>query len=390
MLNIKEDLLLDSGIQFNEPLSENAQTPKAIFLTGATGFIGAFLLDELIRQSTATVYCLVRASGQEQAIGRLKAQLQYYGLWQSGYSERIIPIAGDLSQPRFGLSEAEFYTLSEKLDLVYHSAARMNALDSYQRMRAINVSGTHEVIRLAALARSKPIHYISTLGVFSNRYNHLHKPLTETEKPVWDDGLISGYSQSKWVAEQLLNEAKEQGLPVCIYRPDIVLGHSQTGAISPAGHFLCNVLLASIQCGKVPSVNTLINFVPVDYVSRAVIALSGQQSAYGKTFHLDNKPVSWQQLWFEIAALGYHLQTTSYAQWCAAVIALSAQEPDNIKLAIVRKRLESGQPIYLFSDKPKVNSEQTHKGLSGTGIACPAIDRVLLSRYLDYFKTAPK
>ena len=387
MPSFAEDVLLDPTIRFDQPLSKHLQSPKAIFLTGATGFIGAFLLDELIQKTTATIYCLVRSS-EQQALERLKSQLQYYGLWQANYNERIIVINGDLSQPCFGLSDAQFYRLAEKIDLIYHSAALMNPFDSYQQMKGINVLGTQEVIRLAALAQTKPIHYISTLGVFSNSYNDLKRPLTETELPVYDEGLSSGYSQSKWVAEQLLRTAKEQGCPVSIYRPDIVLGHSQTGAISPAGHFLCNVLLASIQCGSFPTIETMINFVPVDYVSRAVVYLSMQQGTDGKTFHLDNpQPVLWQQLWTEIEALSYPVKQVTYEQWCADVIALSMKHPDNIKLAIVRKRLESGKSIYLFSDKPIVDSSHTRQGLSASDIVCPAIDRHLLSVYLNYFQS---
>ena len=383
MLDLKTEIALDTGVCFNQSLSKNIDTPKAIFLTGATGFIGAFLLDELLQQTTANIYCLVR-DNQQEATHRLKDNLQFYNLYQNNNKQRIITVSGDLSLPYFGLTKTQFQSLAQKIDLIYHSAARMNPIDSYDVMKKTNVLGTREILRFAAMGQTKPVHYISTLGVFSNTYQ---QTLTETEQPQWDDGLVSGYSQSKWVAEQLLITARNRGLPLCIYRPDIVLGHSQTGIINFNDYFLCNVLLTCIQLGVFPSINTVINFMPVDYVSQSVVYLSQQKNSYGKNFHLCHlHPILWKNLEIEINALGYQLKSVSYEQWVAEIISQSKKNPQDKRLTRMRTRFELNKPIYLFSKKPTIDTANTDKGLANTDIICPPIDRTLLKIYLDYFQ----
>jgi FlaA1/EpsC-like NDP-sugar epimerase len=90
-LSLQAEAVLDPTIQFGNPLSEFVQTPTAILLTGATGFLGAHLLDELLRQTTANIYCLVRSSDTQFGQERLKKALQFYSLWQETYCCRIIP-----------------------------------------------------------------------------------------------------------------------------------------------------------------------------------------------------------------------------------------------------------------------------------------------------------
>ncbi len=385
MLNLKAKIALATNIYFDKPLSAQINAPKAIFLTGATGFIGAFLLNTLIQKTNATLYCLVRGNQSQDAVCRLKDNLQFYNLCQNNEIQRIITVPGDLSLPNFGLSDTQFQALAQKIDIIYHSAARMNPIDAYEVMKRTNVLGTHEILRFAATGQTKPLHYLSTLGVFSHRYQQV---LTETAQPQWDDDLISGYNQSKWVAEQLLITARNRGLPLCIYRPDIVLGDSQTGIINFEDYFLCNALLTCIQLGKFPLIDTLINFMPVDYVSQSIIYLSQQKDSYGKNFHLCHPhPIAWKTIGAEMKALNYPLKNVSYQQWVADIISQSKKNPQDKLLAKMRKRFELNKPIYLFSKKPSIDRTNTDKGLTNTEIICPPINKTLLKTYLDYFQS---
>jgi len=190
-----------------------ASTPaENIFLTGASGFVGSFLLAELLKRTSATVHCLVRTSTIEQGMARIGAELKSFGLWDAATSARIAPVAGDLSKPMLGLSTEQFETMANIIDAVYHCGAMVHSVYSYDLMKPANVLGTQEIIRMACVGRRKTLHYISTLSVFP--------PLLDAEKKETEQALLerwrdipSGYGQSKWVAEKLVRIAQSRGVP---------------------------------------------------------------------------------------------------------------------------------------------------------------------------------
>ncbi len=128
----------------------NFTDPAAIFITGASGFLGAFVLRELLRQTRADLYCLVRAKDPAQGIKKIQANLETYDLWQEDESHRIIPVVGDLSEPMFGLPEEEYRLLASKVDVIYHNGGLVNFIHPYSMLKAANVSGTEEVLRVAS------------------------------------------------------------------------------------------------------------------------------------------------------------------------------------------------------------------------------------------------
>jgi len=304
---IEEDALLDSTIQFPGPLSSWAE-PEGIFLTGATGFLGVYLLCELLQQTKAKIYCLVRAEDVNKAEARIKTQLACYGLSVEALTDRIIPICGDLSQPLLGLSKEAFSNLADLVDLIYHNGAEVNVVYSYTRLKASNVSGTLEVLRLAALGKTKPVHFVSTLAVFFSE-TYLGKTVLENTSVMIDSSLKGGYKQSKWVAEALIRQAQERGLPVVIYRAGRIWGDSRTGIMTQFNDLLSNILQGCIYLKKIPTVDTQINLVPVDYVSQSIVKLSLQERSLGQAFHLANPySTSWNTLGEIMRSIGYPMQ----------------------------------------------------------------------------------
>ena len=382
---MERDACLDPNIKIDAPRLSDWVEPRAVFLSGATGFLGAYLLDELLRQTEATIYCLVRAANEEAARERLRSQLQSYGLWQeSVWPERIIPVVGDLAAPRLGLSAAGFADLAERIDGIYHNAAWVNALYPYERLRVANVLGTQEVIRLAALGHTKPLHYISTLAIFLSD-SHTDQLVDETRQPRFDPTLKGGYKQSKWVAEALVREAGARGLPVAIYRPGRVLGHSQSGVNGNLHDLLCKVWKGCVQLGLFPSVATQVDLTPVDYVSRGIVQLSRRPvDTPGRVFHFcHSQPMEWVTLMEAIGALGYGLTAVPYTEWVAAVNAAATQQPKNQLYQQLRLLLRA--PIYLFAQaKPRFSGRATEAAL--TPLRCPAIDHRLLSTYFAWFQ----
>jgi thioester reductase-like protein len=209
--DLSAEAKLDSAIQFSH-LTTNVNTPpNAIFLTGASGFLGAYLLAELLEKTSAKIYCLVRADNEIAAKQRLQEHLTRYGLWQSKWEKRIVSIVGDLSKPLLALSESEFNQLAETIDLIYHNGAYINAFHSYERLKAANVLGTQEILRLAGFKKTKPVHFISSMAVFFSKASLESELIKETDHPIADGTLKGGYKQSKWVAEELSRIAQQRG-----------------------------------------------------------------------------------------------------------------------------------------------------------------------------------
>jgi amino acid adenylation domain-containing protein/thioester reductase-like protein len=383
------EITLDPTIQPEIPFTESTSEPKQILLTGATGFLGAFLLDELLRETSANIYCLVRASNFEEGLRKIKANLESSLLWNHDLASRIIPVIGDLSQPLLGLTEVEFQTLGSKLDLIYHSGAFVNLVYSYTSLRPSNVLGTQEILRLASLGKVTPVHYISTIDVLSSLTNFGSKVVGENGHVDFVQELDNGYTQTKWVAEQLIIAARSRGIPTCIYRPGMIAGHSQTGA-SQIDDLMCRIIKGIIQLQAAPDLEQFVNMAPIDYVSKAIIYLSRQPKSLGQAFHLINpEPLPWKKLIEEIISLGYKIQLLSYEEWQDKLINLDS-DTDNALMPM--RSLFTGksqnQITYLetfLSMARAFSCQKTLEELKETSILCSYIDRNLLKTYFAYF-----
>lgn len=383
-----EDLLIDTRlgntIHFPQPLSANWQSPKKVFLTGSTGFLGVYLLAELLRQSQADIYCLVRAENTADGMRRIRQCMQFYKIWQHPFAKRIQPIVGDLSQPKLGLSEQVFLKLATEVDVIYHNGAQVNAMYPYARLKASNVFGTLEILKLAGLHQTKPVNFISTLAVFfSDAY--IDKTVEESEFANLDEGLKGGYKQSKWVAEELVRAARERGLPAVIHRPGRILGDSKTGIINRLSDLLGNLLQGCLQMGLFPQVDTTLNVAPVDYVSRAIVFLGQQKSALNHNFHISNpQSINWQALWEIIQTLDYPVESCDYEDWVNTINKRSKGNQDKHLYLILKHLLRSR--IYLFAPKPDFATTQTTAALQQSGLVCPTLDSKLVTIWLSYFE----
>ncbi|MBF0099846.1 MAG: amino acid adenylation domain-containing protein [Desulfobacterales bacterium] len=371
--------------------------PKRIFLTGATGFIGAFLLDELLKQTKADIYCLVRGCKTPmKARQRIFMNLQHYGLTDFVKDEtlnsRIIPVRGDLSQPRLGLSESEFDILAQEIEMIYHLGAEVNLLYPYMAIQTANVQGTQEILRLAGYLRIKPVHYTSTVGIFESPPYVAHPSITEEIILKSDDLIYGGYAQSKWVAEQMLHSAQENGIPITIYRPGAATGHSCTG-ITDTDHILIVLLRYFLQHKSIPNLDMPIDMTPVDYISQAMVYLSMHADSRRKVYHLVNpKPLSFNQLAHSLTEIGYRIELTDYAQWLSTLRQITIESSDNLFGAIL-PILSGNMPetdlsyLEMSSIVMKFDCQNTIQGLVGSNIHCPPPDTRLLRTYLNYLQS---
>jgi len=356
--------------------------PEVILLTGATGFLGAFLLEELLRQTKAKIVCLARADSDAEALTRVRDNLVRFQLDPTTSADRIVPLAGDLARPYFGLDKVRFAQLASATDAVYHNGAHVNFLHAYENLKAANVLGTQEVLRLATTTRLKPVHFVSTLSVLP----HLNsgKPALETDCNNQPELLENGYAQSKWVAEQLVWAASERGVPASILRPGRIVWHSRTGALSRDDLFT-RALRACITLQSVPDMDTVLEMTPVDYVAGATVQIGRTPSARGRAYHLFNRRyVRLSQLVDWVRAAGYPLEVLPVAQWLTRVHENATTDARDA-LAGLLPLLANGMPTLpgdAAAGGPNLDDRQTHAALSGTDVEQPAINAESVARFL--------
>jgi amino acid adenylation domain-containing protein/thioester reductase-like protein len=378
---VETKILLDPSIYPQNTLTEPILN---LFLTGATGFLGTFLLSELLQQTRSDIYCLVRASSIEEARVRIISRLKYYQLWQEDLNERIIPILGDLSKPLLGIEIQQFSRLAEKIDIIYHCGASVNMVYPYSALESINVLGTQEVLRLASQSKIKPMHFISTVDVLLSTNDGIAIVREEDTDTIASGTYLSnGYAQSKYIAEQLVKMAHKRGLPVTIHRPSNIMGHSETGLCSITG-FLPRMINGCIQMGIVPDIEAVLNFVPVNYVSQAIAHLSRQQQIYGKTFYIVNpQPIEWKQLVNWMEGIGYPLQKVSFQVWYDRLVEVVKHNSENPLAPFVS--ILTYDLIQKLLGAFEFTSENTLNELNRHSIFCSRIDEELLQTYFSYF-----
>lgn len=203
---------------------------KTVLLTGATGFLGAFLLSDLLETTTAHIICLVRFNDPTEgdrpaAVARIRKNLLDFGLWQDSILDRIEAIPGNLGRKRLGLLPNVFDDLSSRVQVIIHAAATVNLVYPYAALRDANVAGTREIIRLA-YSSGASLQYISTNGVLpASKEGWPEDAILDVDEVATK--LADGYGQTKWSAEKLVIEASRRGLPVKIFRPGTISGHSK-------------------------------------------------------------------------------------------------------------------------------------------------------------------
>jgi amino acid adenylation domain-containing protein/thioester reductase-like protein len=380
-ISLEDDIKLDFNIYPQNIISEPI---PAIFLTGATGFLGAFLLFELLNKTKSDIYCLVRATSIEEGRAKIKSNLKSYLIWQEKFQHRIIPVIGDLSKQNLGIELEIFLRLAEKIDIIYHCGAWVNMIYPYSALKAANVLGTQEVLRLASQTKIKPVHYISTLDVFSSNKNNNIRTVSEIDSIGPGSDLYSGYAQSKYVAEQLLQEARLRGLPIYIYRPSNIMGQSQTGAC-PDNSFVSLMIKGCLQMGIAPKINAFLNLIPVDYASQVIVNLSLQSNHTSHTFHVVNpEPIEWGELINLLSRLEYLIQQASYETWYSQLFKLSIDGSDNV-LAPLATILTNQKFVQKLLGSFYFDCQNTLNNLSINNIVCPSIDDKMLRIHLSHF-----
>ncbi|MCJ1434693.1 large subunit of alpha-aminoadipate reductase [Xylographa pallens] len=297
--------------------------PKTILLTGATGFLGAYILRDLLnyREPPNEVIVHVRSSNTLDAMDRIQQNCQAYGIWSDSWRPRIKCVTGDLRKPRLGLSSKDWDEVALEADVIVHNGAQVHWVLPYEQLKASNVISTLDAMELCASAKPKAFTFVSSTSVLDTDY---YVKMSEGETPVPEEdslegsrkGLGTGYGQSKWVSEYLVREAGRRGLRGNIVRPGYVTGDSTTG-VTNTDDFLVRMLKGCIQLQCAPVITNTINMVPVDHVARVVVscAFNPPVNSLGVAQVTGHPRMTFQEFGGSLAQYGYQVPEVDYDSW---------------------------------------------------------------------------
>lgn len=302
--------------------SPDQALPRHIFLTGGTGFLGAHLLGELLQDPERHVWCLTRVPG----LSKLRSALISYDLWRDEYASRIHPVSGDLGAPNLGLSVSDYAKICEQSGAIFHCGADVHHMKPYRNLRASNVLGTVEVLRLASAKVGCSLHYLSTLSAFADP----GRPrFFETDRMDAGTPPTGGYNLSKWIAEQLVQQASDRGLPVSIYRVGSVSGHSQSGHFNTRD-ILGRMVQGYLTSGIAPAGEALINALPIDYAAPAIVQLADQYNSAGGVWHITHGRSASSELLFDACTReGYRIRRVTPEDWRAHLADITRDAPNH-------------------------------------------------------------
>ncbi|MEU0688528.1 non-ribosomal peptide synthetase [Streptomyces uncialis] len=337
----------------------SAGTPRRILLTGATGFLGRHLLDQLLARTDARIHCLVRRS----SIDRLPV------------TDRVIPVPGDLSAPGLGLSAEDHDTLGA-VDAIYHNAAVPHFAAPYSALKTAHVDATAAILRLAGDSGA-PLHLISTLGVFlGDAYDD--RVVTEADAPTDPSGLTSGYDLSKWVADAMVAASRRHGLTVSIHRIAAIVGDTATGAADPRSAF-SRWLTGCIAAGAVPDTAEVLDMVPVDTVAAAIVALSQAPNQLSRDHHYHGDGgLTRAALAAALTAAGHPTEVVPYHRWRERMLA----DPAGPFAPLAFSLPERPRP------HPRFDCSRTWAAAAGAGVGFPPANERMLRRHLDFLTGA--
>ncbi|OJJ71087.1 hypothetical protein ASPBRDRAFT_154054 [Aspergillus brasiliensis CBS 101740] len=377
------------------PPDWQAKDEGRVFLTGATGFLGAHILHQLLAMpSVHKVACLTRGRNAVDASSRVQQTLEKYNLWDGRLetTQKIMVLHGDMADPTLGLGEKQFKWLINWASVVFHVGARVNWCEPYEAHHVPNVVGTRNVIRAAMLGRRKSLHYVSSIDVWT-----VTGYINKVDRVYEDESLAphlnalpydTGYAASQFVAEQIVRRARASGLPTAIYRPGFIIGHSKSALANEKDYF-SRLIMGSIQCGYFPHLpDQFLDYVTVDYVAEAILHIASSRENLGRSYHIvppdRSLSIGHDQKYKMLRDIGYPMEMIDYREWVEKIRdspgnAMESMMPlldETVYEGLSRLQTSKNTPVYdptntahALRDRPDINYV--------------ALDAPLLKRFID-------
>ncbi len=285
-----------------------------VIVTGANGFLGVHIVEALLAWGATEVACLVREGNGLTAQDRFVESLRENRLEHLDLT-RVRVYAADVTQPQLGLADDVYERLDREFGALVHNAANVNHVQDYETLARDNVAPIFECLKLCEGRSKKVFNFVSTLSASSAvdvDGSVLEAPAAQTP-PIY---IKNGYNLSKWVAERILQQAREQGVWVNIYRPGNIAFNSVTGVCQPHKNRLMLMLKGSMQLGQVPDFSMTFDLMPVDFLARFIGFHSSRYHPTRAVFNLHNpEPLSWSGYVDAFREAGREFEMVSVAHW---------------------------------------------------------------------------
>ncbi|XP_071080164.1 uncharacterized protein [Haliotis cracherodii] len=366
------------------PPFHGKKSPMTILISGVTGFLGAFLLSELLEHTVGNICCMVRETTEVKGLGRVVENMRKYNLWKFEYGNRIAIILSDLRQEKLGIAPDIYSSLTNDVDAIFLNAAMMNFNGSYEDHRIANVVSTQEFIKFAVTNKRKYLFMTSSLSVFLFPTPGLSEPdhsaILESDffhEPVDVEG---GYGQSKWASERLVLQALEFLPGGAIFRPARVSGTSTDG-VGSWNDLFASTLIGMRKLGSHPDMDFPYDLTPVDFCAKAIVEIACKirigEGRGLQVFHLFNRDT----IPFRELFQGMGLSALPLERWREE---LRCAPEDNIELLPLTPFFTSAfwdrarhWPVFDTTNTELLISESTRQLLRPT--------RDLLQTYLRFF-----
>lgn len=294
-INLLKEKEFDIDIESIKLLPKYDKKVNHILITGATGFVGIYVLKELLSKTNATMYVISREKSKKEALNKLKYYFKKYSLDQNINYNKIIPVLGNLNAKNIGINELVYSELLESIDIIFHCAAHMDHFANYEQLKDSNVGSIKELINFATKKKLKKICYISTASIFKSKNN---KAYNENEDITKHSHTINeGYSGSKWIAENILLDTLKHDLPFKIIRLGLITGDNKTGTM-PENQWFPKLIETCINI-QTYSNELKVTIAPVDFVASAIVKIGITDKLKENIFHLSNNELTKLSLIFE-------------------------------------------------------------------------------------------
>lgn len=370
--------------------------PQVALLTGACGFLGRYVARELLNHSDLRLVCLVREKSDETPIARVARIFADIDVSQEVLSTRVEVVVGDVLEPRLGLGADGYADLVGQVDAIYHCAALVDWVHGYRYLYRMNVGGVLAMIRLACEGRTKRLVFASSMAVCyaadgPERIDEV------TDMLPFVGGMPLGYARSKCVAEALLKQAADRGVPVTVLRPSLIAGDSVTGASNPTD-MIAALVQGCVATGMAIDADWLLDCMPVDFVARVMAQVPQGASAWQALNLMHQRPRHWRELILWMNLHGYPIKLVDADEWIRHLFEErhargTMLDSQRMFFRGAQSRAGTGWSLrpyetYLATAQARIDASRTRTLLIELGLHEALLDAGLLHAYFDDYRRA--